>query len=143
MSFCPSFKMSMRCKQKPPVLRKQRIFKGRKLYCESQMSILMLLKLILHQTQIFLQKSEIINLCPSFKSEHQSKTDFNRSRSSSSKSSLISSSNFLISSFARGTYLSVIKKLKQNGTSKTFSSSSRRTLKMHCKIFRKMCRPWK
>ena len=49
---------------------------------------------------------------PDLKSEHKSKTDFNRSRASSSKSSLRSLSNFLTSSYARVTYLSVIEKLK-------------------------------
>ena len=46
------------------------------------------------------------------KSEHKSKTDFNRSRSSSSESTLRSYSNFLTSFYARGAYLSVIEKLK-------------------------------
>ena len=49
---------------------------------------------------------------PNFKFEHKSKTDFNRSHSSS-KSSLRSSSNFWTSSFACGTFLSVIKKIKK------------------------------
>ena len=49
---------------------------------------------------------------PDLKSENKSKTDFNRSRLSSSKSSLRSFSNFLTSSYARGTYLSITKKLK-------------------------------
>ena len=48
-----------------------------------------------------------------FKCEHKSKTDFNLSRSSSFKSTLRSASNFLTSSFACGTYLSVIEKLKK------------------------------
>ena len=47
------------------------------------------------------------------KSEHKSKTDLNGSRSCSSKSSLRWSTNFLTSSFARGTYLSIIEKLKK------------------------------
>ena len=49
---------------------------------------------------------------PDLKSEHKSKTDFNRSRASSSKSSVTSLSNFLTFSYARVTYLSVIEKLK-------------------------------
>ena len=49
---------------------------------------------------------------PNLKSEHKSKTDFNRSRAPSSKSSLRSFSKFLTSSYACGTYISVIKKIK-------------------------------
>lgn len=45
---------------------------------------------------------------PDLKPEHKSKTDSNRSRSSSSKASSRSFSNSLTSSYARGTYLSVI-----------------------------------
>ena len=51
-------------------------------------------------------------LLPDLKSEHKSKIDLNCSRTSSSKSSLKSSSNFLTSSHACGTYLSVIENLK-------------------------------
>ena len=49
---------------------------------------------------------------PDLKSEHKSKTDFNHSRASSSKSSLTSLSNFLTSSYSCSSYLSVIEKLK-------------------------------
>ena len=49
---------------------------------------------------------------PDLRSQHKSKTDFNRLRASSSKSSLRSSSNFLTYSYARGTFFPVIKQLK-------------------------------
>ena len=62
---------------------------------------------------------------PDLKSEHKSKTDFNRSRASSSKSSLRSLSNFLTSYYARGTYLSVIEKLKTTEQAKLLAILSK------------------
>ena len=49
-------------------------------------------------------------MLPDLKSEHKSKTDSNRSHPSSSKASSRLSSNSLTCSYARGTYLSIIKK---------------------------------
>ena len=60
---------------------------------------------------------------PDLKSEHKSKTDFNRA--SSSKSSLRSLSNFLTSYYARGTYLSVIEKLKTTEQAKLLAILSK------------------
>ena len=64
---------------------------------------------------------------PDLWSEHKFKTDFNRLRVSSSKSSLRSSSNFLTSSYACANFFRY-KITQKNWISKTFSSSSQRAL---------------
>ena len=72
------------------------------------------------------------------KSEHKSITDFNRSRKSSSKSSLRSFSNFLTSSYARGTYLSVIEKLKTIEQAKLLAFQAEEHSKRILKLLKKL-----
>ena len=72
------------------------------------------------------------------KSEHKSITDFNRSRESSSKSSLRSFSNFLTSSYARGTYLSVIEKLKTIEQAKLLALQAEEHSKRILKLLEKL-----
>ena len=75
---------------------------------------------------------------PNFKSEHKSKTDFNGSRSSSSKSSLKSSSNFLTSFFAHGIYLPFIEKLKKIEHAKLLALQAEEHSKRIVKLLEKM-----
>ena len=63
---------------------------------------------------------------PDLKPEHKSKTDSNRSRSSSSKASSRSFSNSLTSSYARGTYLSVIEKQKTTEQAKLLALQTKK-----------------
>ena len=72
------------------------------------------------------------------KSEHKSITDFNRSRKSSSKSSLRSFSNFFTSSYARGTYLSVIEKLKTIEQAKLLAFQAEEHSKRILKLLKKL-----
>ena len=74
---------------------------------------------------------------PSFKSEDKSKTDFNHSHSSSSKSSLRSSSNVQTSSFACGTYLSVNEKLKKIEQTKLLALQAKEHSKRIVKLLEK------
>ena len=74
---------------------------------------------------------------PNFKSEHKSKTDFNGSRSSSSKSSLKSSSNFL-TFFAHGIYLPFIEKLKKIEHAKLLALQAEEHSKRIVKLLEKM-----
>ena len=69
---------------------------------------------------------------------HKSKTDFNGSRSSSSKSSLKSSSNFLTSFFAHGIYLPFIEKLKKIEHAKLLALQAEEHSKRIVKLLEKM-----
>ena len=78
---------------------------------------------------------------PNCKSEHKSKTDLNDLRSCSSKSSLRWSTNFLTSSFAGGTYLSIIEKLKKkkkNDQAKPLALQAEEHSKRIAKLLEKM-----
>ena len=134
MSFCSSLKMSnwsisTQFKQKPPELRKWRDFKARKMFCKNWMSILKLSKLLFHQTQIFLQRSEIINRGPiwglNINPKQFSIQTFTRILFQIIIKIIFKFSNVLLCScylFFR------YQTTQKNWTSKTFSSSSWRTL---------------
>ena len=74
---------------------------------------------------------------PNFKFEHKSKTDFNRSRSSSFKSSLRSSSNFPTTSFACGANLPVIERIKKIEQTKLLALQAKEHSKRIVKLLEK------
>ena len=133
MSFCSSLKMSnwsisTQFKQKLPELWKWRDFKARKMFSKNWMSILKLSKLIFHQTQIFLQRSEIINRGPIWDLNINPK-QFSNVHTHILFQIIIKiifkfSNVLLCSCYLFFRYQTT----QKNWTSKTFSSSSRRTL---------------
>ena len=75
---------------------------------------------------------------PDFKPEHKPKTDSNRSRSSSSKVSSISSSNSLASFYACGTYHSIIDKRKTIEQVKLLAFQAEERSKRNLKLLEKL-----